>query len=102
MSWNGFPANVRFSIIRKLKAKYEVNSSADCNKHNLSEIPSQNDSSVDTRPKIWLRIPFMGKQGEFLVKNFLRKYSGISRSRLNLLLSMTLRKYHTAKLRFLY
>ena len=31
MSWNGFPANVRFLIIRKLKAKYEVNSSVDCN-----------------------------------------------------------------------
>ena len=26
MSCNGFPANVRFSIIRNLKAKYEINS----------------------------------------------------------------------------
>ena len=73
MSWNGFPANVRFSIIRKLKVKYEVNSGADCSKHNINEIPSQNDSSDDTRPKIWLRIPFMGKQGEFLVKKLLKK-----------------------------
>ena len=72
MSWNGFPANVRFLIIRKLKAKYEVNSNADCNKHNINEIPSQNVSS-DTRPTIWLRIPFMGKQGEFLVKKLLKK-----------------------------
>ena len=63
MSWDGFPANVRFSIIGKLKAKYEVNSSADCSKHNINELPSQNDSSDDTRPRIWLRIPFMGKQG---------------------------------------
>jgi hypothetical protein len=59
MSWNGFPANVRFSIIRKLKA----NSSADCSKHNTNELPSQNDFSDDTRPKIWIRILFLGKQG---------------------------------------
>ena len=64
---------MRFSIIHKLKAKYEVNSSADCNKHNIAEIPSQNDSSEDTRPRIWLRIPFMGKQGEFLVKKLFKK-----------------------------
>ena len=60
----------QFSIILKLR---EVNSSADCSKHNINEIPSQNDSSDDTRPKIWLRIPFMGKQGEFLVKKLLKK-----------------------------
>ena len=65
MSWNGFPANGRFSIICKLKAKYEVSSSANCSKHNIYEIPSQNDPSDDTIPRIWLRIPFMGKQGEF-------------------------------------
>ena len=70
MSWNGFPANVRFSIIHKLKAKYEVNSSADCNKHIINEIPSQNDSFDDTRPRIWIRMPFIRKQGEFLVKTF--------------------------------
>ena len=63
----------RFSIIRKLKAKYEVDSSTDCSKHNINEIPSQNNSSDDTRPRIWLRIPFMGKQGEFLVKKLLKK-----------------------------
>ena len=45
----------------------------DCSKHNINEIPSQNDSSDDTRPKIWLRIPFTGKQGEFLVKKLLKK-----------------------------
>ena len=50
----------------------EVNSSLDCSKH-IHEIPSQNDSSGDTRPRIWLRIPFMGKQGEFLVKKLLKK-----------------------------
>ena len=73
MSWNGFPANVRFSIIRKLKAKYEVKSNTFCSKHNTNELPPQNDFSDDPRPKIWIRIPFLGKQGEFLVKKLLRK-----------------------------
>ena len=73
MSWNGFPANVRFSIIRKLKAKYEVNSNTYCSKHNTNELPPQNDFSDDPRPKTWIRIPFLGKQGEFLVKKLLRK-----------------------------
>ena len=68
MYWNGFPANVQFSIIRKLKAKDEIDSCADCNKHDFNEMPSQNYSSDDTRPKIWLRIPFMRNEGEFLVK----------------------------------
>ena len=40
---------------------------------NINEIPSQNDSFDDTRPRIWLRIPFMGKQGEFFVKKKLLK-----------------------------
>ena len=44
MSWNGFPANVRFSVIRKLKAKYEVNSNTYCCKHNTNELPPQNDN----------------------------------------------------------
>ena len=73
MSWNGFPANVRFSIIGKLKAKYEVNSNTYCSKHNTNELPPQNDFSDDPRPKIWIRIPFLGKQREFLVKKLLRK-----------------------------
>ena len=73
MSWNGFPANVRFSIIRKLKAKYEANSNIYCSKYNTNELPPQNDFSNDPRPKIWIRIPFLGKQGEFLVKKLLRK-----------------------------
>ena len=51
MSWNGFPANVRFSIIHfELKTKYQVNSSKDSINHNTS-------FSDDARPKIWIRIP---------------------------------------------
>ena len=73
MSWNGFPANVRFSITRKLKTKYQVNSSKDSSNHNTNEVSTQNDFSDDARPKIWIRIPFLGKEGEYLVKNLLKK-----------------------------
>ena len=64
---------MRFSIIRKLKAKYEVNSNTYCSKHYTNELPPQNDFSDDPRPKIWIRILFLGKQGEFLLQKLLRK-----------------------------
>ena len=73
MSWNGFPGNVRSSIIRKLKTKYQVNSSKDSSNHNTNKVSTQNDFSDDARPKIWIRIPFLGKRGEYLVKNLLKK-----------------------------
>ena len=38
ISCNGFPANARLSIIRNLKAKYEINSNTDCNKHNTNKL----------------------------------------------------------------
>ena len=43
MSWNGFLANVQFSITHKLKAKYQVNSSKDSSNHNTNEASIQND-----------------------------------------------------------
>ena len=73
ISCNGFPANVRFSIIRKLKTKYQVDSSKDSCNHNTNEVSTRNDFSDDARPKIWIRIPFLGKQEEFLAKNLLKK-----------------------------
>ena len=54
-------------------SKFVINTTLVKYKHNIHEIPSQNDSSDDIRPRIWLRIPFMGKQGEFLVKKLLKK-----------------------------
>ena len=95
MSWNIFPANVLSSIIHKLKTKYQVNLSSIIHKlktkyqvnssnHNTNKVSTQNDFSDDARPKIWIRIPFLGKQGEYLVKNLLKKIQR-SCSRLNLL-----------------
>ena len=66
MSWNGFNKNIRFSIIRKLKERQNLS------KNQLTEQTST-DTSEDVSPKIWLTIPFLGKQGEFLVKRLIKK-----------------------------
>ena len=63
MAWNGFTAQVRSSIIRKLKLRF-------------LDVPKQandNDAFEDIRPKIWIRIPYLGRKGEFLVKKLVKK-----------------------------
>ena len=54
MSWNGFPTNIRKSIISKLK-----------NKH-LSSISKPVTEPDDTLPKVWFLFPNLGKTGESL------------------------------------
>ena len=61
MSWNGFPTNIRKSIISNLK-----------NKH-LSGISKPVTEPDDTLPKIWFRVPYLGKIGESLVKTCIKK-----------------------------
>ena len=61
MSWNGFPAKVRNLLIKKLKAKHFGNST------------SSNKPFDDNAPKIWVKPPYLGKQGEFLVQNLIKK-----------------------------
>ena len=61
MSWNGFPANIRKSIISKLK-----------NKH-LSGISKPVTQPDDTLIKIWFRVPYLSKIGESLVKTCIKK-----------------------------
>ena len=68
MAWNGFPASFRCAILRELKSKHNSNNPA----------PYSNTSSVyntadENFSKIWVRIPFLGKQGEYLVKKLIRK-----------------------------
>ena len=60
MSWNGFPRAVRNLVISKLKNKFSTNQSR-------TNFFDEND----TRPKVWVRVPYLGKQGETLVKNCL-------------------------------
>ena len=61
MLWNDFPTKVRNLLIKKLKAKHFGNSTP-------SNKPFNNNY-----PKIWLRLPYLGKQEEFLVRNAIKK-----------------------------
>ena len=65
MSWNGFPTKVRNFLIKKLKAKL-------CNDNNII-LHENNENNDDSVPKTWLKLPYLGRQGEFLVKNLIRK-----------------------------
>ena len=65
MSWNGFPTKVRNFLIKKLKAKL-------CNDNNIT-LHGNNENNDDLVPKIWLKLSYLGRQGEFLVKNLIWK-----------------------------
>ena len=71
MAWNGFPANHRSAILKKLKLKYKINEPT-TNSKTFSGNDS-NNTSDENIPKIWVRVPFLGKQGEYLVKELIRK-----------------------------
>lgn len=60
---NGFPRAIRNLLISRQT------------KNNLSNNQPRTRffDENDTRPKIWDRIPFLGKQGETLVKKYLKK-----------------------------
>ena len=55
------------AILRKLKSKHNSNDPASYSNNNSYNIADKNIS------KIWVRIPFLGKQGEYLVKKLIRK-----------------------------
>ena len=57
-----FPQKYYISSSRDLKTKL-------CNDSNTT-LHENND---DSPPKIWLKLPYLGRQGEFLVKNLIRK-----------------------------
>ena len=63
MSWNGFPRAIRSLLIAKLRDKHS----------NQREQLSSFDHENDDRPKIWMRIPYLGKRGETLVKKCIKK-----------------------------
>ena len=65
MSWNGFPIKVRNFLFKKFKAKL-------CNDNNIT-LHGNNENNDDSEPKIQLKLPYLGRQGEFLVKNLIRK-----------------------------
>ena len=71
MAWNGFPANFQCAKLRELKSKHNSDDPAPhsntSSENNFYNIADENIS------KIWVRIPFLGKQGEYLVKKLIRK-----------------------------
>ena len=71
MAWNGFPVNFRCAILRKLKSKHNSNDPAPYS--NTSSENNSNNIADENISKIWVRIPFLGKQGEYLVKKLIRK-----------------------------
>ena len=65
MSWNGFPTKVRNFLIKKLKTNL-------CNDNNIT-LHGNNENNDDSVPKIWLKLPYLGRQSGFLVKNLICK-----------------------------
>ena len=63
MSWNGYPSYIVNSIIKRLKTKKEENIQQTINEENKDE----------NVIKIWVKLPYLGKQGEMIVKSLLKK-----------------------------
>ena len=65
MSWNGYPKSIQNFLMKKLKTKYS----------DIALFLSQscNEDTVDNLPKIWIRIPYLGSRGDFLLKSCLNK-----------------------------
>ena len=72
MAWNGFPASSRCAKLRKLKSKHNSNNPAPYSNTSAENNFSNNIADVNIS-KMWVRIPFLGKQGEYLIKKLIRK-----------------------------
>ena len=64
MSWNGYPNSVGNFLIKKLKTKYILV---------IYISDAVNHDTDDMLPKIWIRIPYLGNRGDFLLKSYLNK-----------------------------
>ena len=54
-----------------------------------------NEDTVDNLPKIWIRIPYLGSRGHFLVKSCVNRVQRfLSKPVKNLSLLMTLKNFH--------
>ena len=72
MSWNGFTAIMGSSIVRKLKIKYSFYSHKTGIEGDNTNQDDNNDTD-DNRPLIWVRVPFLGVQGEVYLKKLTKK-----------------------------
>ena len=63
MSWNAYPTNIVNFLIRKLKTKYY-------------DPAQQNDLNDESLLKICFLIPYLGRQGEFLINSCVKNIRG--------------------------
>ena len=61
MAWNGFHTRVKNAIINRLLKKHTQTQQ------------NNNETLDDIRPKIWIRLPYLGNHGENLVRTLLKK-----------------------------
>ena len=65
MSWNGFSRNM---------AKKLINAFTPCHtSNNMQDSDTDESTSPQSLPKIWLRLPFIGRYGNTLTKKFINK-----------------------------
>ena len=69
LSWNGFPRRVRNAILNRLT--------------NKQPRTQENVPEDDNRKTIWIRLPYMGKNGERLTNQLLRKLKRCFKSAVN-------------------
>ena len=62
LKWNGYPKNVVKFLINNLKRKYSG-----------SLVRNRKLVDADNLPKVWSRIPYLGRKGEFLIKSSISK-----------------------------
>ena len=63
MSWNGYSKSIQNFSMKKIKTKYSDSSTS----------VTVNEDTVDNLPTIWIRIPYLGSRGDFLLKSCLNK-----------------------------
>ena len=83
MSWNGYPKCIQNVLLKTLKTKY----------FDSTISIAVNQDTDGSLCKIWIRIPYLGSRGDFLLKSCLNKVHFFL-SLLNLSLFMTLKNFH--------
>ena len=84
MAWNGFHTRVKNAIIDRLLKKHTQTQQ------------NNNETLDDIRPKIWIRLPYLGNHGENLVRTLLKKIQRCLKQPINFIVI-----YNTKKISYL-